>query len=74
MVRVYLKSGPSLPGPSLPGPSLLVLANTRAKVYSPDGVSEEIDIVEGVLQGDTLSSYLFIIVPDYALRKAINGR
>ena len=25
VVRVYLKSGPSLPGPSLPGPSLLVL-------------------------------------------------
>ena len=24
VVRVYLKSGPSLPGPNLPGPSLLV--------------------------------------------------
>ena len=48
-------------------------ANTRSKVYSPDGVSEEFDIVAGVLQGDTLSPYLFIIVLDYALRKAING-
>ena len=27
MVRVYLKSGPSLPGPNLPGPSLLVFLN-----------------------------------------------
>ena len=36
--------------------------NTRANVYSPDGVSEEFDIVAGVLQGDTLSPYLFIIV------------
>ena len=44
------------------------------KVYSPDGVSKEFDIVVGVLQGDTLSPYLFIIVPDYALSKAINGR
>ena len=38
-------------------------------------VSEEFDIVAGVIQGDTLSisPYLFIIVLDYALRKAING-
>ena len=48
-------------------------ANTRAKVYSPDGVSEEFDIVAEVLQGDILSHYLVIIVLDYALRKAING-
>ena len=48
-------------------------ANTRAKLYSPDDVSEEFDIVAGVLQVDTLSPYLFIIVLDYALRKAING-
>ena len=43
MVRVYLKSGPSLPGPSLPGPSLLVLNKmcqstdntvSRAREYS----------------------------------------
>ena len=47
-------------------------ANTRAKVYSPDGVSEDFDIVAGVIQGDTLSPYLFIIVLDYAIRKAIN--
>ena len=48
-------------------------ANTRAKVYSPESISEEFDIVAGVLQGDTLSPYLFIIVLDYALRKSING-
>ena len=28
-------------------------ASTRAKVYSPDGVTEEFDIVKGVLQGYT---------------------
>ena len=47
-------------------------ANTRAKVYSPDGVSEELHTVAVVLQGNTLSPYLFIIVLEYALRKAIN--
>ena len=26
------------------------------------------------MQGDTLSPFLFVIVLDYALRKAINGR
>ena len=39
-------------------------ANTRAKVFSPDSVSEEFDIVAGVLQGDTLLPYLFIIILD----------
>ena len=48
-------------------------ANTRAKVYSPDGVSEEFDIVAEVLQGDTLSPYRFIIVLDYALKKQSTG-
>ena len=48
-------------------------ASTRAKVYSPDSVTEEFDIVKGVLQGDTLSPYLFVIILDYALRKAIKG-
>ena len=47
--------------------------NTRSKVYSLDGLSEEFDLVAGVLQGNTLSPYLFIIVLDYALRKSING-
>ena len=55
-------------------PDKLVNAiNTRAKVYSPCGVSEKCDIVAGVLQGDTLSLYLFVIVLDYAIRKEING-
>ena len=33
VVRVYLKSGPSLPGPNLPGPSLLVFSNITALIY-----------------------------------------
>ena len=52
---------------------MLISINTRAKVYSPEGVSAEFDLVAGVIQGDTLSPYLYIIVLDYALRKAING-
>ena len=49
-------------------------ANTSAKVLSPDGVTEPFPILAGVLQGDTLAPYLFIIALDYALRRAIDGK
>ena len=42
------------------------------KVRSPDGGTEYFDIVAGVLQGDTLAAYLFIICPDYVLRTSID--
>ena len=48
--------------------------NTRAKVISPDGETDLFDILAGVLQGDTLAPYLFVIVLDYALRMAIDGK
>ena len=43
-------------------------------MITPDGETDEFDIHGGVLQGDTLAPYLFIIVLDYCLRSAINGR
>ena len=48
--------------------------NTRAKVISPDGETDLFKSLAGVLQGDTLAPYLFVIVLDYALRTAIDGR
>jgi hypothetical protein len=48
-------------------------ANTTAKVLSPDGETEPFPILAGVLLGDTLAPYIFIIVLDYALRRAIEG-
>ena len=48
--------------------------NTRAKVISPNGETDLFDILAGVLQGDTLAPYLFVIVLDYALRMAIDGK
>ena len=47
--------------------------NTRAKVITPDGETDEFNILAGVLQGDTLAPFLFIIVLDYALRQATDG-
>ena len=42
------------------------------KVRSPDGDIEYFDIVAGVLQGDTLAPYLFMICLDYVLRTSID--
>ena len=47
-------------------------SQTKAKVISPDGITEDFEITAGVLQGDTLAPYLFIIVLDYALRNAMH--
>ena len=41
-------------------------------IYSPDGDTVYFDIVTGVLQGDTLAPYLFIIYLDYVLRTSID--
>ena len=51
---------------------LMLYKNTKVKVRSPDGDTDYFDIVEGVLQGDTLASYLFIICLDYELRTSID--
>ena len=48
--------------------------DTSARVVTPDGESEDFRIHAGVLQGDTLAPFLFIVALDYALRKAIAGR
>ena len=46
---------------------IILYRNTKVKVCSPDGDTEYFDIVAGILQGDTLVSYLFIICLDYVL-------
>ena len=49
-------------------------SQTWAKVRTPDGDTESFEILAGVLQGDTLAPFLFIVALDYALRCAIDGR
>ena len=49
-----------------------IFFNTKVKVRLPDGDTEYFDIVAGVLQGDTLALYLFIICLDYVLRTSID--
>ena len=49
-------------------------SHTETKVLTPDGITEAFRIIAGVLQGDTLAPYLFIIVLGYALREAIDKK
>ncbi|KXJ21772.1 LINE-1 retrotransposable element ORF2 protein [Exaiptasia diaphana] len=46
--------------------------NTKASVITPDGETDFFDIEAGVLQGDTLAPFLFIIVLDYVLRISLD--
>ena len=50
----------------------ILYRNIKIKVRSPDGDTEYFNIVAGVLQGDTLAPYLFIICLDYVLRTSID--
>ena len=51
---------------------MMLYKNTKVKVSSPDGDIHYFDIVAGVLQGDTLAPYLFIICLDYVLRTSLD--
>ena len=50
----------------------MLYRNTKVKVCSLDGDTDYFDIVAGVLQGNTLAPYLFIICLDYMLRTSID--
>ena len=51
---------------------MILYRNTKVKVCSPDGDTDYFNIVAGVLQGDTLAPYLFIICLDYVLWTSID--
>ena len=50
----------------------VMYTNTSAAVITPEGLTEMFTIKTGVLQGDPLAPFLFIICLDYALRQAID--
>ena len=51
---------------------MMLYMNTSAMVRSPDGDTPYFEITTGVLQGDTLAPYLFIICLDYILKHSID--
>ena len=47
---------------------MMLYKNTKVKVRSSKGDTDDFNIVAGVLQGDTLAPYLFIICLDNELK------
>ena len=50
---------------------MMLYKDTKVKVCLSDGGIDYFDIIESVLQGDTLAPCLFIICLDYVLRTSI---
>lgn len=50
----------------------VLYSNTRSTVLTPDGETESFDILSGILQGDTLAPFLFVIVIDYIMRISVD--
>ena len=51
---------------------MMLYRNTKVKVCSSDGDTDYFDIVEGVLQRNTLAPSFFTICLDYVLRTSID--
>ena len=51
---------------------MMLYRNMKVKVHSPDGDTIFFNIVAGVLQGDTLALYLYIICPNYIRQTLID--
>ena len=51
---------------------MMLYKNLKVKVCLPDRDTDYSDIAAGVLQGDTLAPYLFIICVDYVLRTSVD--
>ena len=50
----------------------VLYTNTSSTIMTPDGETKPIEILAGILQGDTLAPFLFIMVLDYVLRKSLD--
>ena len=75
-LRTQRKDGANILAYDLPKQTVTTImmhyCNTEVKVRSPDGDIEFFDIEAGVLLWDTLTLYLFILIPNYVLRMMID--
>ena len=61
-------------------PEMLITAvmalynNTSAAVITPDGLTDTFPTSSGVLQGDTLAPFLFVLVLDWVLRTSLSSK
>ena len=47
-------------------------SHTSATIITPDGQSDPFDITASVMQGDTLSHFLFVVVVDYNTKLTVS--
>ena len=47
--------------------------NSKSAVYVDGHLTEEFNVTTGVLQGDILAPFLFVIMIDYTMRMALRG-
>ena len=52
----------------------IMYKNTKAKVVTDEGITDEFEIFSGILQGDTLAPLLFITCVDFCMRNALFGK
>lgn len=50
----------------------VLYTNTSSTIVTSDGETDPFDILAGILQGDTLAPFLFIVVLDYILRMSLD--
>ena len=69
MLRILLNYG--IPEETLKAIAIMY-SNPSSFVQSMDGPTKEFLTTAGILQGDTLAPYLFVIVVDYILRQSVD--
>ena len=52
----------------------VLYTNSHSKIMTSDGETEPFETLAGILQGDTLAPFLFIIVVDYILRVSVDTK
>ena len=50
----------------------LLYTDTSSTILTPDGETSPLFVKAGILQGDTLVPFLFIMVVDYVLRNSVD--
>ena len=53
---------------------MCLIKDSKAKVLTPDRETKICSISEGVLQGNTLNPFIFVITLDYAMRHMLDGK
>ena len=51
---------------------IVLYSNTCSSVLTPDCETEPFDVLTGILQGDTLAPFLFVVVVDYIMRTSVD--